>query len=331
MNDTSLLFIDLHRHLDGNVRLETILDIGIEHGISLPADDAESLRPHVQIVEPESDVMQFIAKFKWMMAILVDAHACFRIAYENVEDAYKENLDYVELRFSPWFMAESHNLDPHEVVEAVVDGVQSGSKEFDIQVNLIGILSRTYGPVTAYKELEALLSCRDKIVGLDLAGDEVNWPGKHFVDHFKKGRDAGWHITVHAGESTGPESVWQALEELHAERIGHAVHAAQDEKLLDHMLENQIGIEVCLTSNVQTSTIPDLLSSPLKDYLQRGLLATINTDDPGISGIDLRYEYEVAAPAAGLTADEIRQAQHNALEIAFLSDEEKQSLLDRYR
>ncbi len=109
------------------------------------------------------------------------------------------------------------------------------------------------------------------------------------------------------------------------------MHAAQDNTLLDHMLENQIGIEVCLTSNVQTSTIPDLPSSPLKDYLQRGLLATINTDDPGVSGIDLRHEYEFAAPAAGLKANEIRQAQHNALEIAFLSDEEKQSLLDRYR
>ena len=330
MIDTSFPFIDLHRHLDGNVRLETILDIGSEQGITLPADDLEGLRPHVQIVEPESDVMQFIAKFKWMMAILVDSQACFRIAYENVEDAYQEKLDYAELRFSPCFMAESHNLDPHEVVEAVVDGVQCGSEEFDIQVNLIGILSRTYGPVTAHKELDALLSCRDQIVGLDLAGDEVNWPGKHFVDHFKKGRDAGWHLTVHAGESTVPESVWQAIDELHAERIGHAVHAAQDLELLNHMLENRIGIEVNLTSNVQTSTIPDLPSSPLKAYLQRGLLATINTDDPGVSGIDLRHEYEVAAPAAGLTADEIRQAQHNALEIAFLSDDEKQSLLERY-
>ncbi len=331
MIDTSFPLMDLHRHLDGNVRLETILDIGREHGIPLPADDVEGLRPHVQIVEPEPDVMTFIAKFKWMMAILVDSQACFRVAYENVEDAFNESLDYVELRFSPWFMAETHQLDPREVVEAVVDGVQSGSEEFDIRVNLIGIISRTYGPEIAYRELDALLGCKEKIVGLDLAGDEVNWPAEHFSDHFKKARDAGWHFTVHAGESSGPESVWQAVDKLHAERIGHAVHAAQDQRLLEHMLKKHIGIEVSLTSNVQTSTIPDFPSSPLKKFLQRGLLATINTDDPGVSGIDLRHEYEIAAPAAGLTADEIRQAQHNALEIAFLTDREKQKLMDRYR
>lgn len=330
MLDTSFPLIDLHRHLDGNVRLETILDIGNEYGISLPGKDVEELRPHVQIVEPTADVMEFIAKFKWMMAILVDPQACFRVAYENVEDAYREKLDYVELRFSPWFMAESHNLDPHEVVEAVVDGVHSGSEEFDIQAKIIGIISRTYGPDIANKELDALLSYREQIVGLDLAGDELNWPGEHFVDHFNKGRDAGWHITVHAGESTGPESVWQAIEVLNAERIGHAVQAAQDHKLLDHMLEKHIGIEVSLTSNVQTSTIPDYASSPLKQFLQHGLLATITTDDPGVSGIDLRHEYETAAPAAGLTMAEIRQAQYNALEIAFLSDAEKQTLMEHY-
>lgn len=330
MIDTSFPLIDLHRHLDGNVRLETILDIGNEHGISLPGDDVEELRPHVQIVEPTVDVMEFISKFKWMMVILVDAQACFRIAYENVEDAYREKLDYVELRFSPWFMAESHKLNPNEVVEAVVDGVQSGSEEFDIRVNLIGIISRTYGPDVANKELDALLNCREQIIGLDLAGDEVNWPGEHFVDHFNKGRDAGWHITVHAGESTGPESVWQAIEELHAERIGHAVNAVHDPRLLDHMLRKRIGIEVCLTSNVQTSTIPNFASSPLKEFLQRGLLATINTDDPGVSGIDLNHEYKIAAPAAGLTPGETQQAQHNALEIAFLSDSEKQSLMEHY-
>ncbi|MEJ2606978.1 MAG: hypothetical protein P8Z41_09915 [Anaerolineales bacterium] len=136
MIDTSFPLMDLHRHLDGNVRLETILDIGEEHGIPLPADDVEGLRPYVQIVEPEPDVMTFIAKFKWMMEILVDPEACFRIAYENVEDAFNESLDYVELRFSPWFMAETHQLDPREVVEAVVDGVQSGSEEYDIRANL---------------------------------------------------------------------------------------------------------------------------------------------------------------------------------------------------
>ncbi|NIS81294.1 MAG: adenosine deaminase [Anaerolineales bacterium] len=328
MIDPSLPLIDLHRHLDGNVRLETILDLGRQHQLPLPAWDIESLRPHVQITEPQPGVMAFIAKFEWMVGVLVDGEACRRIAYENVEDAQKEGLDYLELRFSPWFMAEPHGLNPTEVVEAVVDGIEAGARDFDIKVNIIGILSRTYGTEIAWKELEALLQFHDRIVGLDLAGDEANQPGGLFIDHFNKAREVGWQSTVHAGEAAGPESVWQAVQELGASRIGHAIQAAKDPALLDFLVEQKVGIEVSLTSNVQTSSIPDFPSSPLKSYLQRGLLATINTDDPGISGVDLHHEYNVAAPAAGLSRDQIRQAQRNAVEIAFLTSDEKQSLLD---
>ncbi len=315
--DPSLPLIDLHRHLDGSVRLETILDLGRAHNLPLPAWDVEGLRPHVQVTEPQPGVMAFLSKFKWMTGVLVDYDACRRVAYENVEDAQREGIDYIELRFSPWFMAEPHGLNPEGVVEAVVDGVRAGARDTGIQVQLIGILSRTYGPDIAWKELEALLAHRDALIALDLAGDEANWPGDLFVDHFKKARDVGWHITVHAGESAGPESVWQAIRELGAERIGHAVRAIEDPRLLDYMAEHRIGIEANLTSNVQTSTVPDYASHPLRAFLERGLLATINTDDPGISNIDLAYEYNVAAPKAGLTPKQIRQAQRNAADIAF--------------
>lgn len=328
--DPTLPLIDLHRHLDGSVRLETILDLGRKHNLPLPAWDVEGLRPHVQVTEPQPGVMAFIAKFKWMRGVLVDYEACRRIAYENVEDARREGIHYIELRFSPWFMAEPHGLDPAGVVEAVVDGVKAGARDTGVRVHLIGILSRHYGPDIAWKELDALLTRRDDIVALDLAGDEANWPGDLFVEHFKKARDAGWHITVHAGEAAGPESVWQAIRDLGAERIGHAVHAVDDPALLDYMAEHGIGIEANLTSNVQTSTVPDYPSHPMRLFLERGLLATINTDDPGISAIDLPYEYNVAAVKAGLTREQIRQAQQNALTVAFLSPEEKASLLSHF-
>ena len=133
-------------------------------------------------------------------------------------------------------------------------------------------------------------------------------------------------MTVHAGESAGPESVWDALRLLGAERIGHGVRAMEDPDLIDYLFENHIGIEANLTSNVQTSTVPDLASHPLREMLARGLLASINTDDPGVSAIDLPHEFEVAAVAAGLSCEQIRQAQANALETAFLSKEEKAEL-----
>lgn len=327
MIDPTFPLSDLHRHLDGSVRLETIIDLAQQHGLSLPAWDVEGLRPHVQVTEPRLGVMAFIDKFRWMTGVLVDLDACRRVAYENVEDVLREGIDYVELRFSPWFMAEPHSLHPAGVVEAVADGVAAGARDFGVRVNLIGILSRTYGPEDTRKELEALLSHRDRIAALDLAGDEVNWPAERFDAHFRRARDVGWQITVHAGESAGPESVWQAIRALGAARIGHAVRAIEDPALLDHMAQHRIGIESCLTSNVQTSTVLDYASHPLKGFLERGLLATINTDDPGISAIDLRHEYRVAAPAAGLTAEQTRQAQRNALAVAFLSEAEQQALI----
>jgi adenosine deaminase len=326
MFDPELPVIDLHRHLDGSVRLETIIDLGRKYNLQLPGFDVESLRPHVQITEPQPGVMAFITKFKWMVGVLADYSACQRIAYENVEDIYREGLDYAELRFSPCFMAEPHALDPVGVIEAVVDGVYAARRDTGMRVNLIGILSRTYGPRIAWNELEALLKFKDNFVALDLAGDEVNFPGDLFVDHFRKGRDAGWHITAHAGEAAGPDSIWQAIKELGASRIGHAVHAPEDDSLMDFLADSRIGIEVNLTSNVQTSTVVDYDSHPIKNFLERGILATINTDDPGISGIDLAYEYDVAAPAAGLSRSQIHQAQRNSLEIAFLSVEEKTKL-----
>jgi len=321
--------IDLHRHLDGSVRLETILDLGRQHHLPLPAWDVESLRPHVQVMVPQADVMEFIRKFYWMTQILVDEDACQRVAFENIQDAQREGIDYLELRFSPCFMAEAHQLDPYRVVQAVCEGVEAGVREFGVRAKLIGIISRTYGPEIGKEELEVLLSQRERLVGLDLAGDEARYPAEMFREHFEIARDAGWKVTVHAGESAGPESIWAAIRTLGANRIGHAVTALQDPSLIDYMKENRIGIECNLTSNVQTSTVRGYAMHPLKEFLDRGLYATINTDDPGISGIDLKYEYEVAAPAAGLSQEMIWQAQRNSLDVAFLTDQEKAELIDR--
>jgi adenosine deaminase len=317
--DPKLPLIDLHRHLDGSIRLQTILDLGREHNLPLPARDMESLRPYVQVTTPQPGVMAFIEKMRWMVGVLVDCDACRRIAYENVEDAQQEGIDYVELRFSPWFMAEPHGLDPAAVVEAVTDGTEAGSRDFGIPVGLTGILSRTYGPEVAWKELAALLSQRDHLVALDLAGDEANFPGTMFVDHLHKARDVGWKLTIHAGEAAGPQSIWQAVRELGAQRIGHGLAAVDDPALMDFLADRGIGIECALTSNVQTSSVADYASHPLKRFLECGLLATINTDDPGVSGVDLPHEYELAAPKAGLSLGQIHQAQRNAAQVAFLS------------
>src|SRR2546423_3030143 len=329
MIDPNLPFIDLHRHLDGSFRLETILELARQHNIELPGATIEELRPHVEVTEPQPGLMAFIGKMLWMTRVLANGEACRRIARENVEDAKREGIDYLELRFSPYFMAEPHQLDMAEVIEGVVAGIAEGVATTGVRVKLTGILSRTYGAEVCMKELEALLAHREHFVALDLAGDEANFPAPLFVEHFKKGRDAGWRITVHAGEAGGPQSVWDAIQLLGAERIGHGVRALEDPKLADYLAEKRVPIEANLTSNVHTSTVADLDSHPLRDMLARGLVCSINTDDPGISAIDLRHEFEVAAPAAGLTREQIHQAQINALEMAFLLAEEKTELRER--
>jgi adenosine deaminase len=314
--------IDLHRHLEGSIRPQTVLELGAHHGLPLPRD-LETLRPLVQVEENTPDLMAFIGRIELAASALANLDCCAQVAYECVEDAHEDGIAYLELRFSPLFMAVQHSLNPVAVVEAVADGVGRGARDFGVRTNLIGILSRTYGPVAAMRELGALLAHRDALVALDLAGDEAHWPGELFLDHFRRGRDAGWRITVHAGEAAGPKSIWQAIIELGAERIGHGLRAAKDPLLLDYLAERGVGLEMSLTSNVQTSSVRDYTSHPLRGYLERGIRATINTDDPAISGITLSHELEVAAPAAGLTPEQIQQAQENALAIAFLSQEEK--------
>ncbi len=327
-----LPLIDLHRHLDGNVRLETMIDLAKQHNIQLPADTVEELRPFVQVMEPLTNIMAYFKKFELLTSIFVDYAACRRVAYENVLDAAEEGIDYIELRFSPVFMAEPHGLDPVGVVEAVIAGIVQGRSAVPkTKVNLIGIISRTYGVEVGFKELNALLQFRDEIVGLDLAGDEANYPAVLFVEHFKLARDAGWGVTVHAGESDGPESVWHAIRDLGADRIGHAVRILEDPALVNYVREHHIGIEANLTSNVHTNTVPSYEAHPLKAQLDLGLLATINTDDPGISPVTLAHEFTVAARAAGLTPADTRKAQQNALAVAFLSDDEKAALVASVR
>lgn len=318
--------LDLHRHLDGSIRLQTILELGQQHGVALPGTTLDELRPHVVITTPQPGLAEFLAKFRWMVGVLADYAACRRVARECVEDARGEGLRYVELRFSPEFMAEAHQLDSSRVTAAVIEGVREGEEATGVKVNLIGILTRNYGVERAWRELQALLDHRQEIVALDLAGDEGHWPPELFIDHFQKGRDAGWQVTIHAGEAAGASSIITAIKKLGATRIGHAVRAIESPAVMELLKERRIGIEANLTSNVQTSTVPNYASHPLKRFLEAGLLATINTDDPGISGIDLPYELDVAAPAAGLSESQIVQALENAWAIAFLDADEKRRL-----
>ncbi len=326
MIDNTLPLLDLHRHLDGNIRPATIWQLAEKNNIALPTTQFEDFIPYVQIQHSESDLLAFLKKLDWGVAVLKSLDDVKRVAYENVEDAFNAGLTYAELRFSPYYMSMNHNLPISDVVAAVIDGVHIGMKDFNVKINLIGILSRTFGVEQCQFELDALLTHKQHLIAVDLAGDEYNFPGELFVDHFKQARDAGLQITVHAGEAGGAKSVWQAINELGATRIGHGVATIEDEKLLSYMVNNDIAIESCLTSNFQTGTVTNLSQHPLKAFLEHGIKACLNTDDPAVQGIEIKHEYEVAKQTLKLNDKEISQLQKNAIEVCFLSDSDKKEL-----
>lgn len=260
--------------------------------------------------------------------MLASVDACRRVAFENIEDAARNGLHYVELRFSPGYMAMTHNLPVAGVVEAVIEGVREGCKTFDVQARLIGIMSRTFGEAACLQELEALLAHRDQITAID--PPVTSWASRAacscLISTAHVMQDG---ILPFMQAKPRPESIWQAIRELGAERIGHGVKAIEDRALMDFLAEQRIGIESCLTSNIQTSTVASLAQHPLKTFLEHGVLASLNTDDPAVQGVDIIHEYNIAAPQAGLSREQIRQAQINGLEIAFLTPEEKQALRDK--
>jgi adenosine deaminase len=267
------------------------------------------------------DLVSWLDRLHWMTAVVGDLDACRRIARENVEDAARDGLDYIELRFSPAFQARPHGLDPAAVVAAVVEGIEEGRALTGLPVKLIGILSRTFGPEACALELDALLAHREQIVALDLAGDERSWPAELFERHFAIGRAAGWAVTVHAGEAGPVDSIWAAIRSLGATRIGHGTRAVDDPALLEYLVDHRIGLEMNLTSNVQTSSVASYLQHPLKHCLAHGVLASI----------DWPHEVDVAAPRAGLTAADIDLAARNALTIAFLTPAERAAIAARAR
>ena len=328
MHNTQLPLVDLHRHLDGNIRPKTIWQLAQKNNIKLPADNFESFLPHVQITDSEADLIAFLKKLDWGVGVLKSLDDVVRIGYENVEDAFNANIDYAELRFSPYYIAMTHNLPIEGVVEAIIEGVNKGKEKFSTKTNLIGILSRTFGVEHCQSELNALLAYKDNLVAVDLAGDEYNFPGSLFDNHFKQVKDAGLNVSVHAGEAAGPESVWHAIKTLGATRIGHGVACAKDQQLMDYMRDHQISIESCLTSNYQTGTIQNLAVHPVKTFIANDLLVCLNTDDPAVENIELAGEYQLASEVLQLSDAHITQLQRNAIQMSFLSESEKKALMN---
>lgn len=319
--------IDLHRHLEGSLRLRTLADIAQQHGIDLPGEKIEHLRPFVTVTGDQPGFQRFLAKFNFLRRFYPSQEAVERVAYEAVADAAADHVRYLELRFSPVALSRSQGFALHAVTEWVCDAVGRAQQDRDIDVNLIVQIGRDEDPDAAQELAELALAHRDQgIVGLDLAGDERLHPARPFAEVFRHARREGLHVTIHAGEAGGPENIEEAVRELGAERIGHGVRSVEDPRVLKLLREENVCLEVCPTSNIQTGSVERIWHHPLPDLLALGIPVSINTDDPSVSDTTLTDEYHIAVSAMRVTLEQVKQTIVTAAQASFQPADDRREL-----
>lgn len=325
--------VELHRHLEGAVRLETLVDIAREYTFEMPEYDPEMLRPFVQMMPGElRDSTHFLAKFATLRQFFRSPEIIQRIAREAVYDAADDNVRYMELRFTPKALSTIIKTTPMEVVGWVCEAVQEASLERGIDVRLIASMNRHESVEFGEQVLHAAFAnCDRGVVAIDLAGKEEGFPANLFLPLFRDARSTGLGVTIHAGEWEGAQSVWDAIGNMGATRVGHGVRALEDPGIVNIIRERGIVLEVCPTSNVDSGVIATLEKHPLRSLTEQGLLTTINTDDPLISNITLTDELVRSIQYIGFTMDDIKQATLRAVEASFLPDAERETLTTQFR
>jgi len=328
----SLPKIELHRHLEGSVRLSTLVDIARDYGIEMPEYDVETLRPFVQMMPDEPRNSQhFLGKFQTLRQFYRSPEVIQRVTREIIADAAADNVKYLELRFTPRALSNIIACSYHEVVSWVCGASAEAAEAYDIEVRLILSMNRHESVEIGEEVLVAALDfCDQGVVAIDLAGNESGFSARPFRQVFERAREAGLGITIHAGEWGGAENVRDAIEHLGAQRVGHGVRLLEDDGLLPLVIERGVVLEVCPTSNVQSGVVPDFSAHPLPQLFRRNVLTTLNTDDPLVSNIALSDEIERAMTHMGLTLDEIKQLTLTAARAAFIAPSEREALVTKF-
>lgn len=317
---------ELHVHLDGSLRPATMLELARERGIELPADTPEALAAHM-VVPKGGDLIAYLARFHATLALMQDAEALERIAYELVVDHAAESVRWVEVRFCP-ALCTRRGLGADEVLDAVLRGMRRAEAEHPVRSAIIVCALRSEATSASLEMAELAVAYSGLgVCGFDLAGAEAGHPVLRHAEAFDRAAEAGLPITIHAGEAYGPDSIRQAIERGHARRIGHGTRLGEDPALLDEVRRRGIPLEVCLTSNVQTGVVAELADHPAGDYVRRGVGVCLSTDNRLMSGVTLTQEYENARDALGLTREELVRVARAGFEHAFASEEVRAKLL----
>jgi adenosine deaminase len=322
--------VDLHRHLEGAMRLQTIIDLYREAGEPLPETTPDELAPRAQIRTPMASLEEALQVLEVVQGSFRSYDAVERIAAEAVEDLALDHVPLAELRFSPEFFFGPGGLDWDDAMDALVAGATRSAEEHGVAVGLIAIFSRDYGLESARRTVEFTLRHHDRLVGFDIAGNEPPYPPALYRDIVAPIHEAGIHVTAHYGESGPAEYVRDAIEILGAQRIAHGVAIAADPEVLALARDRNIVLDVCPTSNLLTGEISSPEEHPALRLFRAGVPVTLNTDDPGLFGIDLTHEYEFARDVLGFTDDDLRRTTSIALDASFLPEGIKADVRPRH-
>ncbi len=320
---------ELHCHLDGSLRLTTMLELAHAQGKIglLPSDSREGLANELRKIDDSPTLESYLAWFDYSIPLMQSEAALQRVAYELVADAAKENLRYFEVRFSP-ILHTAEGLTLEQATEAALDGLQAAGRDFGMHTAAIICALRDRHQDASHRLAELAAAYQGKgVVALDLAGGEAGNPVVDHVDAFNYARRHLLHITIHAGENWGPESIRQALYYGGAQRIGHGVSLQHDPALLAYVRDNQIPLEVCPTSNVQTHVVPSYEGHPVYDYLAAGIPITVHTDSRLFSHTTVTDELWLLYENGPVTPEQLRQITLNGFRAAFAPWDLKQDLL----
>lgn len=318
---------ELHCHLDGSVRPQTLLELGRDLGVKMPRDSADALRDYMLVSDAKS-LEDYLKRFEVTVSVMQTADAIERIAYELGADAAADGVRYIEVRNAP-ILNSRGKLSMAEALEAQIRGLERAERDHGIIARSIVCSLRQLPPETSVELAQLAVEYRNKgVVAFDLAGGEYGFPASHHADAFAYARKHNLAVTVHAGEGDGPRSVRDAVHSCGAHRLGHATRLIEDPELTQYVNDRRIGLEICLTSNVQTHAAKSYETHPLREYFDRGMNLTLNTDNRLMSGTTLTDEYVYAASKLDFTLDELCTLALNGFEAAFLPWEQRVKLLD---
>ncbi|HOW27978.1 MAG TPA: adenosine deaminase [Elusimicrobiota bacterium] len=321
--------VDLHLHLDGAARPKTLMELAKKAGARLPTQDPEEFKVYVQVSRNCRSLTDFLKAFEFFYPYLKSAEAVERLAYELCEDCAAHNVRVFEARFAPALQA-TDKFSMEDVVRAAIRGIERGQKDFSVKAGFHLCCYRSLSETENDETVRLAEKYLGKgVVGIDLAGDESRYPVTMYAAFFKKAVQKKIPITCHAGEAAGPESIKNALA-LGASRIGHGIRVIDDPELLKRVEDEHIPFEVCITSNVHTQTVKGFSVHPAKKMLDEGVDVTLNTDDPGVSGIDLTHEFVTAVDTLGFTAADCRDVIINGVRALFLPESEKKKIEQDY-